>query len=516
MTRQIFRLAILPLLALAPLPAVAQAGPPSALSWRIPGMAPPSAISADEFATRRRALADSLGNGVYVFFGERSPAADYMPWQQNPDFRYLTGIEEPDAALIMVRAAGRLEERLFVPPRNPSREVWEGARLGPSGARALTRIPAEDNTRVMPVLDSLLASATVLFAATEPVVDPPGDRNLSFDEQALGRIHGRFADLEIRPAASALRSLRAKKSDTELDRIRRAVYVTAEAHRQAMMAAEPRMNEFEIRAIVEYFFLRNGGDGPSYASIVGSGPNSTTLHYNADDRCMNDGEVLLFDVAAYYAGYAADVTRTIPVNGRFSAAQRDIYQIVLAAQKAAEQQIRPGAKWADLNGAANAEIASGLVMLGLIDAPDATYDCGAGASARKCPQYRLFYLHGLGHGVGLEVHDPDISTSAGFQPGSAVTIEPGVYVRSDALDYLPDTPSNREMISRLRPVIGKYAGTGVRIEDVYIMDANGVERASRGAPREIDEIEALMRESAPAASDRRADVVAWRCPAVRT
>jgi Xaa-Pro aminopeptidase len=282
-----------------------------------------------------------------------------------------------------------------------------------------------------------------------------------------------------------------------------------------MQTAEPRMNEFEIRAMVEYFFLRNGGDGPAYASIVGSGPNSTTLHYNADDRCMNDGEVLLFDVGTYFDGYAADVTRTIPVNGRFTTEQRAIYEIVLAAQKAAESRIRPGATWTELNDAANAEIANGLARLGLIDSPDATYDCGTAASPRSCRQHRMFYMHGLGHGVGLEVHDPDISTSAGFQPGSAVTIEPGIYVRADAFDWLPDSPANRAMAARLRPALERYVSVGVRIEDVYIFSDNGVERASRGAPREIDDVEALMRQPAPT-SERRADVVAWRCPAIRT
>jgi Xaa-Pro aminopeptidase len=295
-----------------------------------------------------------------------------------------------------------------------------------------------------------------------------------------------------RSAVRALSALRAKKSPAELDRLRRATYLSAEAHRQAMQATEPGMNEFEVRALVEYFFLRNGGDGPAYASIVGSGPNSTTLHYNADNRCMNNGEVLLFDVAAYYAGYASDVTRTIPINGTFTPEQRGVYEVVLAAQKAAEQKIRRGARWQDLNEAASLELAKGLARLGLIDAPEATYDCGNAARPNRCPQLRLFYMHGLGHGVGLEVHDPDISTNAGFQPGSAVTIEPGIYVRADAFDYLPDTPDNRAMIQRLRPQLTRYANTGVRIEDVYIFDENGVERASRGAPREIAEIEALM------------------------
>ena len=146
MTRSSCLSAILPLLLLSPLPVAAQAGPPFALSWRIPELAPPAPVAAEEIAARRRALADALGDGGYAFFGERSPATDCLPWQQNPEFRYLTGIEEPDAALVMVRGAGRLEERLLVPPRSPSREVWKGAR-----GRTLTRIPAEDNARPIPV-----------------------------------------------------------------------------------------------------------------------------------------------------------------------------------------------------------------------------------------------------------------------------------------------------------------------------------------------------------------------------
>jgi Xaa-Pro aminopeptidase len=488
----------------------------SALNWRIPEMTPLTPVSATEFAARRKALTDSLGDGVYVFFGARAPAQDYLPYQQNPEFRYLTGLDEPDAALIMVRTAGRLQEQLYVQERNPSREVWEGERLGPERAKALTGMAAFVNDRALQVLDSLLIARDTLITLTPAPLDAGADEELGYAQQVLSRILPRHPRVVTRSAVRALSGLRSKKSAAELDRLRRATYLSAEAHRQAMQATEPGMNEFEIRALVEYFFVRHGGDGPAYASIVGSGPNSTTLHYNADNRCMNDGEVLLFDVAAYYAGYASDITRTIPINGTFSPEQRGVYEVVLAAQKAAERQIRRGARWQDLNDAANRELANGLARLGLIDSPEATYDCGSTARPSRCSQLRLFYMHGLGHGVGLEVHDPDISTAAGFQPGSAVTIEPGIYVRADAFDYLPDTPDNRAMIQRLRPQLQRYANTGVRIEDVYIFDDNGVERASRGAPREIEEVEALMKQPAAAAAGRRADIVGWRCPRVST
>jgi Xaa-Pro aminopeptidase len=497
---------------------VAQAGAAqeSALAWRIPELPPHSPVSVQEFTGRRKALTDSLGDGVYVFFGARAPAHDYLPYQQNPEFRYMTGIEEPDAMLILVRTGRELKEHLFVQPRNPAREVWEGVRLGPDGARAVTGISSQPNDRAMQVLDSLLLLRDTLITPTPPPAAVEPDQELGFAEQALSRILPRHPGVTTVSAAEALLALRSRKSAAELDRLRRATYLSAEAHRQAMQATEPGMNEFEIRALVEYFFVRNGGDGPAYASIVGSGPNSTTLHYNAANRCMNDGEVLLFDVAAYFDGYASDVTRTIPVNGRFTAEQRALYEVVLAAQKAAERQIRLGARWQDLNRAARTELANGLARLQLIDRPDATYDCGTAARPNRCAQLGLFYMHGLGHGIGLEVHDPDISTTAGFQPGSAVTIEPGLYIRADAFNHLPDTPDNRAMIQRLGPPLERYANIGVRIEDVYIFDDHGVERASRGAPREIDEVEALMKESAAAGAGRRADVVEWRCPRVRT
>jgi Xaa-Pro aminopeptidase len=360
------------------------------------------------------------------------------------------------------------------------------------------------------VLDSLVATGAPLFTTTLPAVEVGTGSHLTYAQQVLGRLRAMHPGLTVRSVQGRIRQQRAVKSDAELDRIRRAVHISVVAQREAMRAVQPGMNEFEIRALLEYVYLRNGAEGPAYASIVGSGPNSTTLHYRAADRFMEAGDVLLIDAAASYGGYAADVTRTMPVNGRYTTEQRAIYEVVLAAQKAAESRIRPGARWAELEEAANHELQQGLARLGLIDAPEATFDCGAAGPGAVCPQYRLFYMHGLGHGVGLAVHDPDVSqTDAGFQPGSAVTIEPGIYVRADVFDFLPDSPANRAMVQRLRPVMERYAGVGVRIEDVYIFDRNGVERVSRGVPREIDEIEALMREPSYATTGRRPEMVEW-------
>ncbi|HSK19699.1 MAG TPA: aminopeptidase P N-terminal domain-containing protein [Longimicrobiales bacterium] len=473
----------------------------------LPALPPATPISASEYAARRRTLLDSIGDGVLVVFGGPSPAFDYLPFAQLADFRYLTGIMEPSAAYVAVKRGATVQEHLFVLDRDPAREVWEGARLGPEGAHDRTGIPAQSAPRFEVVLDSLAGAADVLHTT----IAPPLEQRLTSDhthaQQVLSRIRNRYPDLRINTVQKLIRDQRGVKSAAELDRIRRAVHISALAHREAMRSAQPGMNEFEIRALMEYMFRRNGAEGPAYGSIVGSGPNSTTLHYQASDRFMEDGEVLLIDAAASYGGYAADVTRTFPINGTFTPDQRAIYEIVLAAQKAAAAQIRQGATWKELSDAANAEIGNGLARLGLIDAPDATYEVAPDRTER---QVRMFYMHGLGHGVGLAVHDPDISQTQGrFAPGSAVTIEPGIYVRSDAFDYLPDTPGNRAMIQRLRPSLERYRNIGVRIEDVFIFDANGVERVSAAAPREIAEIEALMREPGLDDASRRDAIVDW-------
>ena len=464
-------------------------------------------VSAAELASRRQALHQQMGNGVLIVFGARAPASDYMPFGQAADFRYLTGISEPAAVYVAVKQDRRIEERLYVQPRDPSREVWEGVRLGPEGAQQQTGIPAYPHDRAYAAMDSLARVHATIYSTTVPSVETALGTELTHAQQVLARLRPKgYTQLQAQ-----IQQLRATKSAAELDRIRRAVYISAIAQREAMREVEPGMNEFEIRAVLEYTYLRYGAEGPAYAPIVGSGPNSTTLHYRAANRFMNAGEVLLIDAAASYGGYAADVTRTMPVNGRFSAEQRAIYGVVLAAQKAAESKLRKGATWQELNDAANHEISGGLARLGLIDGPDATYDCASQSGAtRQCPQYRLYYMHGLGHGVGLAVHDPDVSTMpGGFRPGSAVTIEPGVYVRSDVFDYLPDTPANRAMMARLRPPHERYRNIGVRIEDVYIFDERGVERASAGVPRELEEIETLMREPGMGAATRRREIVEW-------
>jgi Xaa-Pro aminopeptidase len=279
-----------------------------------------------------------------------------------------------------------------------------------------------------------------------------------------------------------------------------------EAHAEAARALEPGMNEFEIQALLEYTFRRNGADRPAYASIVGSGPNSTVLHYNRDDRYMKAGDLLLIDAAASFGGYAADITRTFPVSGKFTPEQRAVYQIVRDAQAAAERTAKPGVSWREVSRAASAVIAEGLTRLGLIESPTATYACSNNNSGR-CSQVSLYYMHGLGHGIGLAVHDPDQKDRTGIAVGSAYSIEPGIYVRQELLDIIPRA-GNEAFLDKIAPMVKKYANTGVRIEDNYIVTDAGVIWVSCVA-READEVEALMREPVKGAGVRDAEKIAW-------
>lgn len=473
------------------------------------GLDPAAAIAAEEYAARRAALAEAMDEGVLLVLGSPEPAADYLPYSQRSDFRYLTGITEPDAALIVEKRAGRIEQRLFVRHRDPARETWEGRRLGPDGARALTGVPSAVREELIQDLTDRLGRHVRLYTLGASGAAPEAGRFLDPEEQLLLRLTGDHPDLAVHDLSPVLARSRAFKSPAEIDLLRKAIHITTLAHREAARAVEPGMNEFEIQALIEYTFRRHGAEEPGFSSIVGSGPNSTTLHYREADRFMEPGEVLVIDIGASYRGYTADITRTLPVSGTFNPRQREIYEIVLAAQKAAEALLRPGATWDELNAAAEAVIAERLAALGLIDSPTATYRCESPRFGVTCPQYRLYYMHGLGHGIGLDVHDPDPSYFGPFVAGSIMTIEPGVYVRADGLDYLPDTAANRAMVGRLRPVLERYVHIGVRIEDDYLVTDHGFERLSAGAPRELAEIHALMAHPGRTGAPRQPDIVDW-------
>jgi Xaa-Pro aminopeptidase len=484
-------------------PVPAPQGSPDAFT--VPATPAPAPIAREEFARRRQALAAEMGDGVLVVMGSPEPEADYMAFAQNAPFRYLTGVNEPNAVLVVAKRGQTVEEHLFVMPREPSAEVWQGARLGAEGATRLTGIPAHTTEEMEAALGGLLRGARTLYTVAPLSIDGSANPFQRPDQQFVQRLQREHGIRQVRDLSNEAFAIRQAKSPAELDMLRRSILITTLAHREAMRAVEPGMNEFEVHALIEGTFRRYGAERPGFGSIVGSGPNSTTLHYRAADRYMNDGEMLVMDIGSAFNGYAADVTRTVPVNGRFSPEQRAIYEIVLAAQKAAEEQARAGMSMARLNQVATRVIADGLTRLGLIESPQATFDCRRGEATTQCQQVNMFYMHGLGHGIGLDVHDP----LGPLANGSAFTIEPGIYVRADALDYLPDTPRNRQLIARMRPLIQRYRNIGVRIEDDYFVTDRGVERVTAGAPREIDEIEALMARESSWNRERRPEMVEW-------
>jgi Xaa-Pro aminopeptidase len=359
-------------------------------------------------------------------------------------------------------------------------------------------------------LDSLLGSGLALHVVGDVRSGDTagaGGQVLTADEQFVESLRRKHPNVRVQPVNELVERMRGTKSASELAFIRQAADITVRAHSEALRALEPGMNEFELQALIEYTFRRYGAERPGFASIVGSGPNATTLHYNANDRFIERGDVVVMDIGASYKGYSADVTRTLPADGTFSPEQRSIYQLVRDAQAAAEREAKVGAPAQRMSDAASTTLAAGLARLGLIERPDGRFDCEIEGSRRECPQLMLYYMHGLGHGIGLEVHDPDqyYFTNV-IERGSAFTIEPGIYVRADVLDVLPDTPRNRAIVTRLRPTVERYKNIGVRIEDDYIVTDRGVEWVSR-APREIDEIERLMRGSYAGAAARDSALV---------
>ena len=259
-------------------------------------------------------------------------------------------------------------------------------------------------------------------------------------------------------AARIVTTLRQVKTPYEQKVLTRSVEISAEAHLEGMKAARPGRWEYEVEAAIEYWYLKNGAMSWGYPSIVGSGPNATTLHYGASTRQMRDGDLLLVDAAANFQGLTGDITRTYPVNGKFSPAQRDIYDLVLKAQDAGMAAAKLGAPTPGIAQACRAVIAEGLLKLGLIT--EAT------PGAAQNAQVSRWFTHGPTHGIGVDVHDPLGQT---LVAGSAFVIEPGLYIREAALNELPDTPENKAFIDKVRPAVQKYKDIGVRIEDSFLM-----------------------------------------------
>jgi Xaa-Pro aminopeptidase len=454
-------------------------------------------ISRSEYVARRDSLAARLDSGVVVAFGA-TPPTGISPPTQLPAFRYLTGFLEPDAALVLVVRGGRATGTLYTQARDPRRALYDGFPPDSSTVATETGLAVRAMPALAPSLDSLAASGLPFFtlrdyAGADYAESDSLTRGAAF-MRAFATAHPR---LTLRDAHPTVDSLRARKSAAELALLRRAIGITVAAQREAMRAVRPGRWEYEIEALFASAFRRQGSDGLAFGSIIGSGPNSTQYHYETNNRRMAAGDVVVMDVGAAASGYAADVTRTVPVSGRFTPQQRAIYQIVRDAQAAAERVARPGAPYRAWRDAARDVVARGVARLGLTEGPDATFDPPWADQCRddpvRCTQSFLYMAHGLGHGIGLEVHDPPrpSKVEGAFAPGEVFTIEPGVYVSTRLLDILPDTPKNRQMIAKVRPAVERYNNIGIRIEDDYAITDNGLEWLSR-APREIGEIEAAM------------------------
>ena len=461
----------------------------------------PASISASEYAARRDSLLARLGEGAVVLaFGERAPIG-FPAFSQVPTFRYLTGFLEPEAALLLARRDGATTAILFREPRSARDVIWDGPPEDSAALAARTGLALRPLAALPAAVDSVLAAGAALHTLRDVRSYGGSVDSLTRGAAFAAALRRRTPSPVLRPADAHLDSLRARKSDAERALIRRAAEVTSDALRETIARIRPGMREYEIQASIEHGFRSRGADRPGFATNVSAGVNTTIVHHRAADDVADAGALVLMDVGASWQGYTADITRTVPASGRFTPEQRAVYQLVRDAQAAAERLAAPGASLRALSDTARAVVARGLVRLGLIESVDATFDPPWAASCATasvaCRQSYLFFSHGLGHGIGLEVHDPAYEpgpNGPSLAPGDAFTIEPGVYVSRLRLELLPDTPRNRAFAARVRDAVARHHGIGVRIEDDFLVTSRGVERIST-VPREADEIERLMRQS---------------------
>jgi Xaa-Pro aminopeptidase len=422
-------------------------------------------------AERRAALLNEMGEGVLVLFAADAAIRNNdveHEYRQDSDFYYLTGFDEPESVLVL-STIHQQKFVLFVRPRDPERETWDGARVGVEGAvselGASVAFPIAELAEKLP---DWLENAERLYYRL--------GRNRDEDDQILRAIErtrprarrGSSFPTQIVDPATVLHEMRRRKAPLEIDLMTRAVDITGEAHVAAMAAAKPGMYEYEIEALLRNVFRRHGSERTAYAPIVGSGPNATVLHYHKNNRRMEPGDLLLIDAGTEYGYYAADVTRTFPVGGKFTTPQREIYDLVLAAQDASIAATRPGATIDDVHMASVRVLAEGMVALGLIEGPV--------EDAIKEERYKRYYMHKTSHYLGMDVHDVGRYFERGqprpLEPGVVITVEPGLYV-----------PVNDDKAPQ------QYRGIGVRIEDDVLVTADGHRVLSDAIPRRTADVE---------------------------
>ncbi|MGE3466130.1 MAG: aminopeptidase P family protein [Pyrinomonadaceae bacterium] len=452
-----------------------------------------------ELAKRRAAVAARMADKSMLILFSAEPRlytndVNYVYRQENNLF-YLTALKQDGATFVMTKDGGTVTETVFLPKRNPLREAWEGKMYSREQAMKVSGLKnLLDSSEAPEFLQSVKEKKA--FASKDGSVSltgradniylllPMGER----DRNGLREFHAEhefskaLAGYKVENAQPIFADLRLVKSPYELKILQHAVDISNEAHMRAMATVGRANWEYEVHAELEYTFRRRNADFWGYPSIVGCGPNATTLHYVESQGPVKKGDLMLIDAAAEYDHYTADITRTYPVNGKFTKEQAEIYQIVYDAQEAVAKATKAGVSFSQLQNIARSTISEGLFDLGLV-------------TDKSSGQVSYWFIHGLGHWIGMNVHDVG-SYSIPLKAGSVYTNEPGIYIREDALDNLADTPENKAFIEKVRPAFEKYKNIGVRIEDDMLVTETGVVWMSSKLPRSIADIEAFM-ASAP-------------------
>ncbi|WNO08837.1 Xaa-Pro aminopeptidase [Teredinibacter sp. KSP-S5-2] len=436
-------------------------------------------IGKQEFSRRRKALMEMMEpNSIAILPSgrerTRSRDTDYF-FRQDSDFYYLTGFTEPDAVLVLIPEREHGEFVLFCRDRDPEKEIWDGYRAGPEGAivkyGADDAFPIDD---IDEILSGLIEGRQRLYYAM--------GRDADFDKHVMDWVNrirakvrsgatppGEFLDLD-----HILHDMRLYKSAAEIRLMEEAGRISAEAHIRAMRACKPGVYEYQLEAEIRHECAMQGAREQAYNPIVGGGKNACILHYVENTDKLKNGDLVLIDAGGEYQGYAADITRTFPVNGVFSKEQADIYRVVLRAQAAAMEKIVPGNHWNEPHDASVAAITQGLIDLGLLQG-----DLGDNIERET---FKTFYMHRIGHWLGLDVHDVgDYKVGDEWrvlEPGMVMTVEPGIYI----------SPDNEH-------VAKKWRGIGIRIEDDVLITKDGYRVLTDNAPRTIEEIEALMAQA---------------------
>jgi Xaa-Pro aminopeptidase len=424
---------------------------------------------------RRKRLVQAMGTGVAVLQAapERVRNRDaHHPYRFDSYFYYLSRFPEPEAILV-ITAGPSSRTILFCRDKDLERETWDGFRYGPDGARETFEV---DEAHSIADADDLVPR----FLENQEAMFYEVGSDMAWDSRVIGWLNavrtkarsGVGAPEKIRDIRSILDEMRLVKDASEIETMQQAASISARAHCRAMKTTRPGLNEYEVEAELLHEFRRSGSQSPAYTSIVAGGANACVLHYVQNNAVLNDGDLLLIDAGCELDGYASDITRTFPVNGRFSGPQRDIYELVLAAQAAAIEQVRPTNEWEDPHRAALDVLVQGFIDLGLCQ--------GTRETVIESGDYRRFYMHRTGHWLGMDVHDVGDYKCEGdwrkLEAGMVLTVEPGCYIR----------PAD--------DVAERFWNIGVRIEDDAVVTSKGCEIITSDVPKTITEIEALMRD----------------------